>query len=439
MKEETMPYANVKSGVMDIADSAVRDQINQLLAGVTNMKFVTPYIALERVAKTLANFHIYLPSQGFLEGDSGAASWPIHQYGAKIGQTNDGEVVTTPSAQFSVFFEYRMSDCGMFMVFCEVVDQDELEEIMDDLEAELNDESEEEELDEGYVSYRIVSKDAGKGTYDKFGDMKPGTRTIGNKRQADKDNESDKKEKSEKTSAAEKKARFDEESGYYYGKQKIAELKMSDEQQLDEISAEKVGKLKTAVDLAGKKLKTAKAKETLEKRHKKEWLKSKVGVMKEDEQLDEVSKKTLASYIKKASHDVATKSAATGRYAERANKEEDKRKKEGDYSGYQQGRKDSKFADKMFAKSWKRREGIAKAADKLAKEETEINEISDKLKARYVNKAEKDKAHAERQADHSETIAKYIKPERKEAFKKEAEWLRGIAAKRAKGIASAKK
>jgi hypothetical protein len=89
----------------------------------------------------------------------------------------------------------------------------------------------------------------------------------------------------------------------------------------------------------------------------------------EAEQIDEISKKTLGSYVKKASHDVATKSAATGRYAERANKEEDNRKKNKDYSGYQQGRKDNAFADKMFAKSWKRREGIAKAVDKLTKEE----------------------------------------------------------------------
>jgi len=91
------------------------------------------------------------------------------------------------------------------------------------------------------------------------------------------------------------------------------------------------------------------------------------------EQINEVGdtpkgKKVLASYIKKASHDVATKSAATGRYAERANKEEDNRKKNQDYSGYQQGRKDNAFADKMFKKSWKRREGIAKAADKLSKD-----------------------------------------------------------------------
>ena len=89
----------------------------------------------------------------------------------------------------------------------------------------------------------------------------------------------------------------------------------------------------------------------------------------EEEALDELSKKTLGSYVKKASHDVATKSAATGRYAERANKVKDETKK-GDYSNYQQGKKDDATADKMFNKSWKRRAGIAKAVDKLTKEET---------------------------------------------------------------------
>jgi hypothetical protein len=88
----------------------------------------------------------------------------------------------------------------------------------------------------------------------------------------------------------------------------------------------------------------------------------------EVEQIDEVSKSTLASYIKKASHDVATKSAATGRYGERANKEAENRKETGDMSKYRQGREDDAKADRFFKKSWKRREGIAKAADKLAKD-----------------------------------------------------------------------
>ena len=120
-----------------------------------------------------------------------------------------------------------------------------------------------------------------------------------------------------------------------------------------------------------------------------DYVKAKVLTKEEAEQIDELSKKTLGSYVKKASHDVATKSAATGRYAERANKEEDDRKKTGDYSGYRQGRKDNETADKMFGKSWKRRQGIAKAVDKMTKEET-INEISAKVKAAYARKADKE-------------------------------------------------
>lgn len=107
--------------------------------------------------------------------------------------------------------------------------------------------------------------------------------------------------------------------------------------------------------------------------------------MQKEETLNELSKGTLGSYIKKASHDVATKSAAVGRYADRANKARDKMKK-GDYSDWQQGKKDDEFADKMFKKSWKRREGIAKATDKLTKEEA-INEISKQLAIKASEKA----------------------------------------------------
>jgi hypothetical protein len=108
---------------------------------------------------------------------------------------------------------------------------------------------------------------------------------------------------------------------------------------------------------------------------------------KEEVELDELSKKTLGSYVKGASHDIATKSAATGRYAERANKASDDMKKTGDYSQYTQKRKDDETADKMFNKSWKRRLGVAKAVDKLTKEEQELDELSKKTLGSYVKKA----------------------------------------------------
>ena len=175
LNEETMPYATNAKGIIDIENSSVRDGLNSQIAGVTAGKFVTPYIALERVSKALANYHISIPRHSFLEGDSGMFVWPINQFGIKFGQNNDGtfvqdgevlkdtskgihpegednKVVSEPNRDidkpFSVFFEYRQSDCGMFNVFCEVISQEELDEILADLEAELNDEGEEEDEDE---------------------------------------------------------------------------------------------------------------------------------------------------------------------------------------------------------------------------------------------------------------------------------------------------
>lgn len=180
IKEETMPYAGIQSGNIDIENSEARDQINTLLTSITSQRFVTPYIGLERVAKTLANFHIFIPSSSFFEGDSGIAVWPVNQFGIKMGQTNSGDFVEkgnvskdmthgphmpgegvpeehgeTSNNEYSIFFEYQMSDNGMFDIFCEIVNEDELTEIMDDLGDDLEyEEEEKEELDEGWVSIR---------------------------------------------------------------------------------------------------------------------------------------------------------------------------------------------------------------------------------------------------------------------------------------------
>lgn len=144
------PY--VKSGSMDIDDSSVRDNINTILHGVTGRCFVTPYIAMERVAKVLSNFHIHVPKTTFLENDSGMVSFNISQFGNKFGMQNSGEVVTKNTSPYSLYFEYRMNDKGLFDVFCEIVSQDELDEIMGDLEDELNDNTDDEDDEESLES-----------------------------------------------------------------------------------------------------------------------------------------------------------------------------------------------------------------------------------------------------------------------------------------------
>jgi hypothetical protein len=144
------PY--VRSGSMDIDDSSVRDNINTLLHGVTGRCFVTPYIAMERVAKVLGNFHIHVPKTTFLENDSGMVTFNISQFGNKFGMQNNGEVVTKNTSPYSLYFEYRMNDKGLFDVFCEIVSQDELDEIMNDLEDELNDNTDEGDDEESLES-----------------------------------------------------------------------------------------------------------------------------------------------------------------------------------------------------------------------------------------------------------------------------------------------
>jgi len=84
----------------------------------------------------------------------------------------------------------------------------------------------------------------------------------------------------------------------------------------------------------------------------------------EVEQLDELKKSTLASYVKKASHDVAHKGALTRQFAN----DSAAAKKDSDYFG---AKKADDKSNKMFAKSWKRRENMGKAVDRLAKEEVE--------------------------------------------------------------------
>jgi len=82
--------------------------------------------------------------------------------------------------------------------------------------------------------------------------------------------------------------------------------------------------------------------------------------IKEDsEQIDELSKKTLGSYVDKAASDVHNKGYAAG-------------KKEGQGSGYDV---------KNVVKSISRQMGISKAAQKLSKEEVEIEEKLDMKKA----------------------------------------------------------
>ena len=102
----------------------------------------------------------------------------------------------------------------------------------------------------------------------------------------------------------------------------------------------------------------------------------KPGVNEEIEQIDELSKGTLASYAKKATHDARIKQVVARDFKAKSDQARMPRKKETWKS----------LADKYQSQAWKREKGHDKAVDKLAKEETQIDEITQKLAGNYLSK-----------------------------------------------------
>lgn len=354
LREENNLYAQTPKGSIGVDNVSVRDNINSLIAGVTGHKALTPYTALERVRKVLNNFSISIPGVMFMNGDRGNEVFEIEQFGYKFGKNNDGETVVkgqidkdhthdakigvnpvgepmistfdTPafvepqnSKKYYLYYEYKMCEDGMYDVFSEVVTEDELDELLDDYD-EDQDGEDEEYVKEDKDNKKDVKKNKEE-QINEVGDTKAGRRTL--------------RDYIVKAHASGTVAAADQERLYPQRNKPSAGKRMFD-------AGRKGENRETGIIRAAHRL-------------------AKEGV----EPINELSKKTLKSYIKKASHDVATKSAATGRHADRSNKGAEVAKQSGDYSNYNQVHKDTATANKAFSKSWKRREGIAKAVDKL--------------------------------------------------------------------------
>ena len=122
-------------GIVDIESESVREDINALLIRATACSSLTPYIAFYQIVKVLGAFHIHLPYT-MLSGERGHKIFDINQFGLKTGMNNDGKVVTADPSEYKLYFEYEMNDRGMFDVYCEIIDGQELDEIQDDIDLE---------------------------------------------------------------------------------------------------------------------------------------------------------------------------------------------------------------------------------------------------------------------------------------------------------------
>lgn len=148
INEEVDLTANVDRGVVDIHDNAVVNNINGYLNTATACSCVTPYVAIGKVHKVLANFHIFLPKAPYMEDEQGVQVFPIKQFGRLAGMRNDGSVVTRVDSPYSLYFEWKRNERGMYDIFAEIVDDEELKNLLDAVEEDLQ----EENIDEGIAS-----------------------------------------------------------------------------------------------------------------------------------------------------------------------------------------------------------------------------------------------------------------------------------------------
>lgn len=369
LSEDFDPAVFNADGAISIKDPSVLDSINSGLEMSTSCGYRTPYNALEEVRKVLAYYKIFLPKSVFLDQNHGNDVFEVSQFGEKMGMNDQGEVVTADDSPLFIYFEWSLNEKGMYDTFAALVDQTELDEILADYDAEVeSDEDLQESMSPAHASKVMYKAKNAMMSDEHKAIVKSYISTA-----------------QEKTMTEEQMPDLKKKMGSK--KVTLSNMMKKEETQLDELA----GKSKEAMKAIKKRLEKKhdaewdathekRAKEKLKGSEKtkeedksrnnlaKRWLRADKAEKKlEEEQLDEISKKKLGQYIKAASHDVATKSAATGRYADRANRARDEMKK-GDYKNWPQGKKDDEFADKMFKKSWNRRKGIAKAVDKLTKE-----------------------------------------------------------------------
>ena len=158
LNEEMMPFAQTEKGFVGVDNGPVRDNINIHLTSVTARPYATPYHAMEMVRKVLAPFSIFPKHTNFLDGDSGHEIFEINQFGDKMGMTADGSVVVKNADPYFVYFEYAMNDMGSFDIFCEIVTEEELSDIIADVESELEDgdttDGDEEDAEDSFDDYK---------------------------------------------------------------------------------------------------------------------------------------------------------------------------------------------------------------------------------------------------------------------------------------------
>lgn len=128
LKEEVDPRSGIL-GSTNLDDEKVRESANSLLGSITARAYVTPYIGLEKVMKTLAYFNATLPKYTFLQGKTGKVAFPLRQFGEMVRMQDDGKVVTKDLPEYHLLFQWRDTDLGFYKIDAQIVPGSQVDEM----------------------------------------------------------------------------------------------------------------------------------------------------------------------------------------------------------------------------------------------------------------------------------------------------------------------
>lgn len=135
--EKGYPTSDIISSNFDVSKPATRELINRTLDVVTSKNFITPYVAINEVAKQLAYYGIIVPRFTFTHPVEGEEVFKLRVPGEAGGQNKDGTfsspvIKGSDAGDYYLFFAYSLNDEGFTEVYAEVVDSSGLQELQTD-------------------------------------------------------------------------------------------------------------------------------------------------------------------------------------------------------------------------------------------------------------------------------------------------------------------
>ena len=344
--EDNITYALKRSGIdsISLANRVRRSAFNASLAKVMSQTFPTPYMGIGGAARILAHAAIIFPQVSILNNEEGHLVFGADAFGEHPG--------------IFVYYEWRMLPGGEYMCRCEVVDVERLEELVHsdlDNDGEKGESPEhkakvfakEEDLQE--ISKKLAGNYIKRASVDLLHGHHPSKKGGWGRRRSDGIDRA-----------------TDKITGQKDGDYGPARVKATEED-LQEISR---GKLRSyankALNSTAKHLdnntsnskKINKRLDNVGRAIDKRIKSSRVKVHATEEPLLELSRKTLSSYVKKASTDSGYHHYNTAHHIARSKGQNEKDKD-----------KSLDRARNSSIRAAKRIDGVHRAADKLAKED----------------------------------------------------------------------